>query len=386
MRPKHILPVLFLLSMVAGGLGVAPLKTVSAQSACAGVPFTDVSTFCAEIRIAYYTGITLGTTATTYSTSNPVTRDTMAAFTTRTLNFALLRGSPRSAVGFLWSPGMGANIGTVGTSPAGVASDGVDLWIADGGSQKLFRVSHNGNSLATWTGLSGASDVLVVPGRVIVTGTNVNIYAIDPSQAAGQVTPSGTSPSAGGVGLAFDGQKVWRPSAAATTLSLLNPDGTYVAEFGPLPTPTRGIFFDGTYMWVVSGTGNLRQINPATFAFSDVSLGATFSSTVRPGFDGENLWVPNPDSNQIFIVRPSSDTVIATVTGNGLNGPNAVAFDGLRMLVTNKNGNSVSLFQATDQTPLGSISLSQAMAPSQAASDGINFFVIGSGNAQLWKF
>jgi len=63
-----------------------------------------------------------------------------------------------------------------------------------------------------------------------------------------------------------------------------------------------------------------------------------------------------------------------------------VAFDGLRMLVTNKNGNSVSLFQATDQTPLGSISLSQAMAPSQAASDGINFFVIGSGNAQLWKF
>ena len=365
---------------------MAPLRTVSAQQACAGVPFADVSAFCAEIRIAYYVGITQGTSATTYSPGDTVTRDTLAAFTTRALNAALLRRSPRTAAGFLWSPGSGAAIATIGSNPSGVASDGVDLWIADSTSQKLYRVSHNGIPLATWTGLSGASDVLVVPGRVIVTGTNTSIYAVDPAQSPGAVSSSGASPSAGGVGLAFDGQKVWRPSAAASTLSLINPDGAYLAEFGPLPVPTRGIFFDGTYMWLLAGDGTLRRVNPFTFESADLALGAVFSSTVRPGFDGQNLWLPNPDSNQIFIVRPSSQTVIATLTGNGLNGPNAVACDGLRMLVTNKTGNSVSLFQATDATPLGSISLSQALAPAQAASDGLNFFVVGSGNGQLWKF
>src|SRR5204863_4498888 len=122
--------------------------------------------------------------------------------------------------------------------------DGADLWVADGNSQKLFRVSHTGTILAAWTGLSGASDVLVTPGRIIVTGTSTNLYAIDPSQPGAAVTASGTSASAGSVGLAFDGQKIWRPSATTSTVSLLNPDGTYAAEFGPMPVPTRGIFFD----------------------------------------------------------------------------------------------------------------------------------------------
>ncbi len=357
-----------------------------AQSGCPGVPYTDISIFCAEIRIAYYTGITQGTTATTYSPGSNVVRDTMAAFTTRTLNAALLRGSPRSAAGMLWTPMAGAAIATVGSNPSGMVSDGADLWIVDGTSQKLFRVGHNGNVLGTWTGLSGASEVLVTPGRVIVSGANTSVYVIDPSQPPGAVAPFSSAPSAGGGGLAFDGQKIWRPSASATTVSLFNSDGTYLAEFGPMPTPIRGIFFDGTFMWLVAGDGTLRRVNPQTFVTSDILLGSAFLSAIRLGFDGQNLWVPNPENNQIFIVRPGSQTVIATVIGNSMNGPNAVAFDGLHMLVTNKGGNSVSVFQATDLTALGNSLLAPGVVPSQAASDGLNFFAIGSGNGQLWKF
>src|SRR5207247_3568444 len=121
-----------------------------------------------------------------------------------------------------------------GTNPGAVVSDGHDLWIADANSQKLFRVNHTGTILATWTGLTGASDVLVTPGRIVVTGTSTSLYSIDPSQPGSAVSPSGTSPSAGGVGMVFDGQKIWRPSATTSTVSLLNPDGTYAAEFGPM--------------------------------------------------------------------------------------------------------------------------------------------------------
>src|ERR1041384_2326773 len=99
MRIKHICISMYFLLLLAVTLGITPLRTVSAQAGCAAVPFTDVSAFCAEIRMAYYTGITQGTTTTTYSPGNTVTRDTMAAFTTRTLNAALIRRSPRTAVG-----------------------------------------------------------------------------------------------------------------------------------------------------------------------------------------------------------------------------------------------------------------------------------------------
>lgn len=383
---KQILFSAFLIVLIAGCVGVTPSSTVRAQSGCAGVPFTDVSDFCFEIRIAYYAGITAGTSPTTFSPSDPTTRETAVAFTAHALNAALYRSNPRSAVGFLWAPLAGAGIATVGTSPTGMVSDGVDLWIVDGAAQKLFRVSHNGALLGTWTGLSGASDVLAVPGHIIVSGASNNIYVVDPSGTPGSVSPSTATTNAGGAGLAFDGQHIWRPEPNASTVSLLNPDGSYMAEFGPMPTPARGVFFDGTWVWLVAGDSTVRRINPSTFVSSDVELGVAFSSTIRPGFDGENLWVPDPDTNQVFIVRPSSQAVIATLTGNGLNGPIAVAFDGLHMLVANKSGNSVSVFQASDLTPLGSVALSSGTSPSQAASDGVNFFVIGSGNGQLWKF
>ena len=45
--------------------------------------------------------------------------------------------------------------------------------------------------------------------------------------------------------------------------------------------------------------------------------------------------------------------VLATLTGNGLNGPYTTAFDGERILVTNINGDSISLWKAADLTPLG---------------------------------
>jgi DNA-binding beta-propeller fold protein YncE len=57
-----------------------------------------------------------------------------------------------------------------------------------------------------------------------------------------------------------------------------------------------------------------------------------------PVFDGTNIWVPNFNDSTISIVRASTATVIATLSGNGLNGAFIAAFDGERILVTNSNG------------------------------------------------
>src|SRR5262252_5736083 len=92
-----------------------------------------------------------------------------------------------------------------------------------------------------------------------------------------------------------------------------------------------------------------------------------------PVFDGFNIWVPNYTSNTLTVVRVKDGQVLATLSGNGLNGPREVAFDGELILVTNNLGNSVSLWKATDLTPIGSFSLGASTIPYGACSDGINF-------------
>ena len=62
-----------------------------------------------------------------------------------------------------------------------------------------------------------------------------------------------------------------------------------------------------------------------------------------PAFDGANIWVPNLASASVSVVRASSGAVLQTLTGNGLNFPQAAAFDGQRVLVTNFLGANRSL-------------------------------------------
>src|SRR5205085_5902076 len=77
---------------------------------CGGVtitlPFNDVmaSPFFCQIAAAYYSGLTNGTTATTYSPTQTVTREQMAAFISRTMDQSLKRGSQRALAKKWWTP------------------------------------------------------------------------------------------------------------------------------------------------------------------------------------------------------------------------------------------------------------------------------------------
>src|SRR5262249_46775319 len=105
-----------------------------------------------------------------------------------------------------------------------------------------------------------------------------------------------------------------------------------------------------------------------------------------PFFDGTNLWVPNLNSNTVSVVRAASGSVLATLTGNGLNAPAVAAFDGQRVLVTNVLGDSVSLWKAADLTTLGSFPTGVGTHPGGACSDGINFWIILTNVNQLARF
>jgi hypothetical protein len=361
------------------------------------LPFTDVmgnSFFCFIAQI-YFQAITLGTTPTTYSPSNNVTREQMAAFLARTQNSALKRGSQRATHNQFWTTTprytitQGAGMlgtTTVGSAPRQVASDGTDLWVANFFSNTVSRVrASDGKLLEIWTGVTLAYGVQVALGRVFVTGvTNPGrLYVLDPSQSAGPVTTLSSALGVNPLGIAFDGTKLW--TANFGSVSIITPGAPFtisnVTGFGSL----NGILYDGANIWVTEdGTpGILKKLN----ASGGVMTTVTVANAPRfPVYDGTNIWVPNLGSNSVSVVRPADAAVLATFTGNGLNNPSSAAFDGQRILVTNSNGNSVSLWRAADFAPLGSFMTGAGSAPFGACSDGLQFWITLNGSDKLASF
>jgi hypothetical protein len=302
---------------------------------CGGVtitlPFNDVmaSLFFCQIAAAYFSGLTNGTgDGTTYSPTQTVTREQMAAFITRTLDQSLKRGSQRAVAKKWWTP-QNANSLTltdVGGDPRLVEFDGTDLWIANSFSSSVMRVrTSDGKLLDTWTGASGAYGILCAMGRIFITGEGNpgNLYMIDPTQPAGAVTTLTNSLGAVTLGIAFDGSRIWTASASGSvSIVSLNPTTVTTVTTG-FDGPV-GILYDGANIWVTDhNAGTLLKLN------ADGSIAQTITVGTSPRFlvfDGTNIWVPSAPSNSVAVVRVkdavgnplASAFVLATLTGNGL--------------------------------------------------------------------
>jgi len=369
---------------------------VLADCASFGLPFTDVTSFCDPIAEAYYSGLTTGTTATTYSPTGKVNRAQMAAFVTRTLDQSLVRGSRRAALDQWWNstPHFDQSLGltAVGAGPALLKSDGADIWVANVNSSNVSRVrASDGKKLDDWTGATGAVGVLVAMGRVFITGATGPgaLYMIDPSAAAGAVTTLASNLGDYSAGIAFDGNKIW--TANSGSVSIVTPGSTTPWSVSTVTTgfsQPEGIVFDGSNMWVTDdGAGTLLELDSGGAVIKTVTVG---SAPGYPAFDGHNIWAPNSADNSLTVVRASDGTVLKTFSAgngnqNGLNAPIQAAFDGQRVLVTNENG-GLSLFKATDLSTIGNPSTPGAVEPYGVCSDGVNFWVSFHGSGEIGRF
>jgi DNA-binding beta-propeller fold protein YncE len=398
---------LLLISLMAN-LTILSSKIQADTGTCGGVtvtlPFTDVmgNAFFCQIASAYFSGLTNGTTATTYSPGNVVTREQMAAFTTRTLDQSLRRGSRRSALNQFWAttPRFIMNLGTTDLVPGNnawfVQSDGEDLWVALQSNGMVARVrASDGKLLETWTGALHASAPLVALGRVFITGGNDPgaLYMIDPSQPAGMVTTVASSLGKSPLGIAFDGTRIWTANTGNAegegSISIITPDfGNWqVTTISTGFSRPQGILFDGSFIWVTDvGDDTLKKLDSMGNIIQTLALGEGIGIAI---FDGTNIWVPSTFSDSMSVVRavgPLSGTVLATLTGNGLDSPFQAAFDGERILVTNPSHESVSLWKATDFSPLGTFSTGTNSHPFAVCSDGVHFWITLNGRNQLGRF
>ena len=379
---------------LAIGLVLAAVIFGGAGGGLLGVcgPFTDVAadSFCPFVLEVFTLGITTGTTPTTYDPAGNVSRLQMAAFLSRSVDGVLKRGSQRAALKQFWTIQGATNLGltTVGFAPQLVESDGLDLWVANflGASVSRVRAS-DGKLLETWTGASNALGVLPAMGMVFATRQNIpgSLYRIDPSQAAGVVTTVASNLGVLSSGIAFDGSRIWTANLGGS-VSIVTPGAsipwtvtTVTAGF----SAPFGAVHDGANIWVTDNVaGTLLKLDAAGVILQTVTIGST---PQFPVFDGTHIWVPNFGSSSVSVVRASSGTVLATLTGNGLASPQAAAFDGQRALITNF-GNSVSLWKAADLTTIGTSSTGAGTNPLGACSDGVDFFITLVNSDQLARF
>src|SRR5262245_31798706 len=349
-------------------------------------PFTDVAAdaFCPFVLEIFYLGITTGTTPTTYDPASNVSRLQMAAFLSRTVDGALLRGSRRAALDQFWTPQSASVVGltTVGANPQLLASDGADVWSPNfSGTVSRVRAS-DGRLLETWTGAAFASGVVVAMGSVFITKNNNPgaLYRIDPGQPAGAVTTVATNLDGFPAGIAFDGARLW--VADTGPVSIVTPGATLpwtVTNVSAGFSSAIGAVYDGANIWVTDNAASkLLKLDPSGGVLMTVTVA---SQPLFPAFDGGNIWVPSNAAPSVTVVRASTGTILATLTGNGLANPSSAAFDGRRVLVTSPSTNAVSLFKAADLTPLGTFAFASATSPVGVCSDGVNFWIsLGSKN------
>ena len=253
-RPFLVVPI-FAFALFAGG------AVRRAQDTCG--PFTDVSAlFCPYVLEAYYTGITAGTSPTTFSPDVPITRGQSAVFTTKALNQALARGSRRGALGQWWTTQSGQTMGftTIGGATfVAVQADGEDIWgLNVSGTIERVHAS-DGRSLGTWTDVLGAQSrgqLVVAMGKVFATGFG-HLYMLDPTQAPGSVTTVADTKTGSSTSLTFDGSRFWITDSGGF-LYIVTPGATVPWAVQAIAMPGLGpaqAIFDGANVWICDTPG-----------------------------------------------------------------------------------------------------------------------------------
>jgi hypothetical protein len=357
---------------------------------CAGqttnLPFTDVpasNIFFCSIAGAYFSGLTNGTTPTTYSPKANVPREQMAAFITRTLGQSLRRGSPRAALGKWWIGDRRSYY--MAGNPTGIKSDGENLWVACSGDATVRRVRQaDGRTLETWTGATEANQILVAAGYIFITAYTSpgRLYRIDPAQAPGPVTTIQNALPNRPEGIATDGERLWIANASGS-ISIVGVGGGIASTVTTGLVSPRGILFDGRNIWVTdAGDDTLKKLDSDGNVIQTVSTGI---NPYYPAFDGTNIWVPNYVSDTVTVVRASSGDVLATLSGNGLSLPFQAACDGERVLLANVTSSALSMWKASDLSVIR-IPLDASGFKAGVCSDGVNFWLTSYDLNLLLRF
>jgi hypothetical protein len=378
-----------------------PARTtkVLAQGAICG-QFTDVassSAFCPFILEAFITGITQGTSATTFNPGDPVTREQAATFFTRTMDQTLHRATARTAIGKSWTAASSGGIGTdVGGAVNDIVTDGTYLWLARNDSKILKVAVADRRLLETWSIPAGAPRKLgVFAGLVWIADNLGNLYNFNPTTAtpgAATQLPSNIGIAAGSPALAFDGTNVWWASSGGNKISVYPVSSPGAFTFSPGASNVDGLVFDGTFMWVLLSNSTLLKMSIPTAGaalpgvFETITLSGPVNDT-HMLYDGNNIWIPIGTTGTLYVVRPGQTTsvLVKNEAIPDVAFPYAACFDGESVMIGGSNNGTVALYKATNLVRIRTFA-SGAVGVRGIASDGVTFNIGDGASTKFYQF
>jgi len=201
-----------------------------------------------------------------------------------------------------------------GSSPSGLAWDGSHLWMADDGTDTVYKLDpSNGSVLASFKSPGSAPRGLAWDGTHLWQSDNTTRKLYKLEQAKGTVlsaveapvTPARARvPELGG--FTWDGERLWCGTVDgwSSRMNEMDPtDGSTTRFFFTKGYP-RGLATDGTFIWNATDNGGMRLGIVYKYKLSD---GLYVSQFDTPGFyptglvwDGHYLWCVDRQTKTIY--------------------------------------------------------------------------------------
>ena len=258
------------------------------------------------------------TTQTTYTGPEGITTDGtnlyVAYFSSNTIcKVNPLDGTVTPMAGISSSGALdGAGSDARFNGPAGITTDGINLYVCDANNNKIRKVTIATGTVTTiaGTGTSGAADG---PGNDAtfsrpygITTDGVNLYVTD-----------------------FNNNKIRKVVLSTGEVSTIQ---TSTAFNGP-----SGITTDGTNLYLTDQTNTIASVVIATGVVTPIASGASLSNPVGIATDGANLYLADLGNNRIVKMGldGSSPAAIAGTGGAGtMTSPFFITTDGANLYVT----------------------------------------------------
>ena len=167
---------------------------------------------------------------------------------------------------------------TPGPCPTGLTFDGTHLWLADGRTDR--------------------------------------IYKIDPE--TGRVVSSFDSPGHHPEGLAWDGKCLWHVDSGEKLLYKLDPaTGTALSVLESNSPNPRDLAWDGEYIWIADfKSDTLLKVSPADGMMVQ-TVPSPAGEPAGLAFDGRYLWVSDRGEDRVYLVDPSDGACLSSLRSCG---------------------------------------------------------------------
>jgi len=243
--------------------------------------------------------------------------------------------SGSGAVGSVEGAGTAASF----NMPFGITTDGVNLYVADGGNNKVRQIVIATGAVTTLAGAGTAGSLNGIGAAASfnrpfgITTDNINIYVADTSNnkvrqvviATGAVTTlagSGASGSANGIGAA----------ATFNTPYGITTDGTNLYVADTYNYKIRKIVIATGAVTTLAGSG-------AVGAADGTGTAALFNAPYGITSDGANLYVADYSNSKIrkIVIATSAVSTLSFLSSNTIFQPIGITTDGISLYVTENN-------------------------------------------------